>query len=142
MKIKIKKLSENAIIPKYAHCGDAGMDIFSIENVIVPAGERVLVSTGISIELPAGYVSLIWDKSGIAVKSGVTTLAGVIDANYRGEYKIVLFNTSNEDYDIETGHKIAQILIQKIECPEIEIVDSLEESSRMDGGFGSTGLTE
>lgn len=138
MKIKIKKLHSDAIIPKYAHDGDAGMDLFSIEDLILKPKHRAIVRTGLSIEFPKGYVALMWDKSGIA-KEGVTTLAGVGDAGYRGEYKIVLYNLSSKKYEIKKGQKIAQILIQKVESPEIEEVDELSETSRGTGGFGSTG---
>lgn len=141
MKIKIKKLNEDAIIPHYVHEGDAGMDIYSVEDVVIESKKRVVVSTGISIELPRGYVSLIWDKSGLAAKHGIKTMAGVCDAGYRGEYKIVLLNTSEESYEIKKGDKIAQILIQKIENPEIEKVKELEETKRGEGGFGSTGIS-
>ena len=140
VKIKIKKLHSDAKVPSYAHEGDAGMDVYSNEDLIIGAGKRVLVSTGISTEFPVGYVALVWDKSGIAVKGGVTKMAGVIDAGYRGEWKIALLNTSEEDYEIKKGEKIAQVLLQKVESPEIEIVEDVENSSRGDGGFGSTGL--
>lgn len=140
MKIKIKKLNSEAILPKYSHGGDAGMDIYSIEELIIKSHGKKIVSTGIAIELPEGYVSLIWDKSGLASKNGVTTLGGVIDSGYRGEYKIILLNTSNEDFKIIKGQRIAQVLIQKIERAEIEEVEELNESSRGDGRFGSTGL--
>lgn len=138
MKIKIKKLNSDAIIPKYAHEGDAGMDLFSIENLVLKPKHRAVIGTGISIELPRGYVSLIWDKSGIASK-GIKTMGGVIDCGYRGEYKIVLINLSSENFEIKKGQKIAQVLIQKIESPSIEIVNELSKSSRAEGGFGSTG---
>jgi dUTP pyrophosphatase len=142
MKIQIKKLHEDAIIPKYAHNSDAGMDLFSIEELILKPGHRVGVKTGISIGLPQGYVSLIWDKSGVAFKSGIKTMAGVLDSGYRGEYIVVLLNVSNQDFEIKKGQKIAQVLIQKIENPEIEEVKELSETSRGEGGFGSTGLQQ
>ncbi len=140
MKVKIKKLNSNAVIPKYAHSGDAGMDLYSIENIILKPKHRIGVKTGISIELPRDYVGLIWDKSGISLKSGIKTMAGVIDSGYRGEIKIVLINLSSKNYKIEKGQKIAQLLIQKIETPEIEIVDDLSKTSRGEKGFGSTGI--
>lgn len=140
MKIKIKKLHPDAVIPNYAHPGDAGMDLYSIEeDFILRPGERKMVGTGISAELPEGYVALIWDKSGVGSK-GIKRLGGVIDCHYRGEYKVVLINLSNEDYEIKKKQKIAQVLIQKIENPEIEIVEELSETPRGEGGFGSTGL--
>ncbi len=140
MKIKIKKLNSEAIVPKYAHEGDAGMDLFSVENLILKSKHRVAVKTGISIGLPKGYVGLVWDKSGVALKSGIKTMAGVMDSGYRGEYKIVLINLSSKNFEIKKGQKIAQLLIQKIEGPKIEIVEELSETKRGEGGFGSSGV--
>jgi len=140
VKVKVKKLHPEAIIPSYAHPGDAGLDLYSVENLIIPAGERALVPTGLAIELPEGYVSLIWDKSGLAAKNGIKTMGGVIEYTYRGEYKVVMFNTSKENYEIKKGQKIAQLLVQPIVTAEIEEVSELSESSRGTGGFGSTGL--
>ncbi len=139
MKLKIKKLNSEAIVPKYAHKGDAGMDLYSIENLILEPKHRTMVATGISFELPKGYVALVWDKSGIA-KKGVTTLAGVIDSSYRGEIKIALLNVSSKPYKIKKGEKIAQILIQKVEQPKIQVVEELSKTTRGKGGFGSTGI--
>ncbi len=139
MKIKIKKIHQDAIIPKYSHKGDAGMDIYSIEDIILESGQRKMIKTGISMEIPEGYVALVWDKSGLAGKKGIKTMAGVIDCHYRGEYTIVLLNTSKEKYEIKKGDKICQILIQKVESPEIEQVSELSETKRGEGGFGSTG---
>ncbi len=141
VEIKFKKLDFGAKVPVYATEGDAGMDLFSNEELILKPGERVLVSTGISSEFPMGYVALIWDKSGLAVKKGIKTMAGVIDCGYRGEWKIALYNTSNEDFKIEKGDKIAQALIQPIEHASIkEVSEDLSESERGEGGFGSTGI--
>ncbi len=139
MKLKIKKLKPHAILPSYAHPGDAGMDFFSCEDYVIPAGARQLVSTGISMELPEGYVSLIWGKSGLALKKGIAILGGVIEHTYRGEYGVIALNTSNEDFVIKAGDKIAQVLIQPIVSAEIEEVSELSDSVRGDGGFGSTG---
>jgi len=138
--VKVKKLIEEAILPNYAHEGDAGMDIYSCEDVVIYPGERKLVSTGISMELPHGYVALVWDKSGIAAKNGVTKMAGVIDCYYRGEYKILLYNTIREPFIIKKFQKIAQILIQPVETAEIQEVKDLTDTARGGGGFGSTGL--
>jgi len=139
VKIKIKKLHADAIIPKYAHEGDAGMDIYSVEDLVLEPKHRAVLRTGLSIELPKGYVSLIWDKSGIASK-GIKTMGGVIEYTYRGEYKVVLVNLSGKSFEIQKGQKIAQVLIQKVENPKIEVVEELSETSRGDKGFGSTGL--
>ena len=108
--IKIKKLHSDAIIPHYAHDGDAGLDLYSVENHLIQPVERIMVATGIAIELPKGHVSLIWDKSGVAAKGGIKTMGGVCDANYRGEYKVIMFNTSKQAYEIKKGEKIAQVL--------------------------------
>ena len=140
MIIKFQKILAEAIIPYYAHPGDAGMDIFSAEESIIKAGERKNVRTGLKMELPEGFVGLVWDKSGLALKNGIKTMAGVIDSNYRGEIEIVLVNLSGQDYKVEKGQKIAQMLIQKVEQAEIEEAQKLSETKRNEGGFGSTGL--
>ena len=140
MVIKIKKLTENATSPKYAKEDDAGMDFYASESSIVLPNERKLISTGIAMAIPKGYVGLIWDKSGIASKHGLKTMAGVIDSGYRGEIKILIHNLSNEPYTIESGNKIAQMLIQPVEQKKIQEVLELEETDRGDGGFGSTGV--
>ncbi len=137
--VKIKKLKPEAVIPTYAHPGDAGMDLYSCEDYTLKAGERKLFGTGLSIELPEGYVSLFWDKSGLAAKQGLTVLAGVIEYTYRGEYGVVLLNTSDKEVEIKKGQKIAQLLIQPICTAEIQEVTELSESSRGTSGFGSTG---
>ena len=140
MKIKFQKILAEAIIPHYVHLGDAGMDIFSAEEAVIKAGERKSVRTGIKMEMSEGFVGLVWDKSGLALKNGIKTMAGVIDSCYRGEIGIVLANLSHKDYKIEKGQKIAQMLIQKAERVEIEEAQELSETKRSEGGFGSTGL--
>lgn len=137
--IKIKKLKTDAILPNHAHTGDAGMDMYASENVHVKKGERAKVPTGVAMEIPEGYVGLVWDKSGLSMNHGLKTLGGVIDSGYRGEIMIGIANLSNEDYTIEKGHKVAQMLIQKIETPTIEEMEELEDSHRGEKGFGSTG---
>ena len=139
MKIKIKRLHPDLQIPKYAHPGDAGMDIFSLEEITLKPGKRHHFKTGFALEMPEGYVSLIWDKSGLASKNGITSFGGVIEYTYRGEYGVVLYNAGDEDFHIGSGDKIAQLLIQKIETAEIEEVAELSDSKRGEGGFGSTG---
>jgi len=139
MQIKVKKLYKEAKLPSYAHAGDAGMDIFALERTILKPREHTAVKTGISMELPEGYVALIWDKSGIAIKEGLKTLGGVIDSGYRGEYMIGMINLSDKEYIFEAGHKIAQVLIQKIESASIVEMHELSDTTRGQGGFGSTG---
>jgi dUTP pyrophosphatase len=136
--IRVKKLHPDATVPKYAHPGDAGMDLYSLDELILRPNYRAKIKTGISIELPEGYVSLIWDKSGVGAQ-GIKVLGGVLDSGYRGEYIIMLVNLSSKDFEIKKGQKIAQLLIQKVESPKVEVVDELSETSRGAGGFGSTG---
>ncbi|KKP33434.1 MAG: Deoxyuridine 5'-triphosphate nucleotidohydrolase [Candidatus Roizmanbacteria bacterium GW2011_GWA2_32_13] len=139
LNLKVQKIHSNAILPNYAHCGDAGMDFFSIENAIINPGERKGIATGIKMAIPKGFVGLIWDKSGRALNDGLKTMAGVIDSGYRGEVIIVLLNTSNKKMEIKIGFKIAQMLIQKVEQPEIKETNILDKTSRGYSGFGSTG---
>lgn len=139
MKIKLQKLHPSAKLPAYAHPGDAGMDLFAVEATVLAPGEIKAVKTGVAMAIPEGYVGLIWDKSGIAIKEGLKTMGGVIDSGYRGEVMVGMLNTSKKSYTFEAGHKVAQMLIQKIESPELVEADSLEETKRGKGGFGSTG---
>lgn len=139
IKVKIKKIKDNAIIPKYAHEGDAGVDLYSTEDYTLKPRERVLVSTGISMAIPEGYVGLIWDRSGLAVKNSLHVLAGVVDSGYRGEVCVVLKNLGHEDFNVTEGMRVAQMLIQPVISAIIEESDSLDETSRNEGGFGSTG---
>jgi len=140
MKIQIKKLHPDAKIPNYAMEGDAGLDLYSVTDTVLKPGKRISCPTGIAIKIPAGYAGLIWDKSGLSQKSGIKTLGGVIDSNYTGEWFVGLVNLGQEDFEIKKGQKIAQVLIQKVEKPEIEESDELEETNRGMGAFGSTGL--
>jgi dUTP pyrophosphatase len=139
MNIKIKKINSDAKVPNYAHQDDAGMDLFVAEKVSLEKGQRVQVKTGIAMEIPDGYVGLIWDKSGLSHKSGLKVLGGVIDSGYRGEVKVGMINLGENTYTFEAGDKVAQILIQKVEHPNIVEVNELDGSERGDGGFGSTG---
>ena len=141
VKVKIKKIKDNAIIPKYAHEGDAGVDLYSTEEYILKPGERVLVSTGIKIAIPRGYEAQVRPKSGLAVKHGISIVntPGTIDADYRGEIGIITINLGQEDFKIKKGKKIAQMVFNKVEEAEFEETEELEETTRGQGGFGSTG---
>ncbi|MEE9390217.1 MAG: dUTP diphosphatase [Candidatus Aminicenantaceae bacterium] len=138
MKLKVKRIHEDAKLPLYQHKGDAGLDIFSSIDCVLEKGEVKPVSSGIKVAIPEGYVGLIWDKSGISLK-GVHRLAGVVDSGYRGEVKVVMVNLGDEPFVIEKGMKIAQLLIQPINEVEVVEVEELEETSRGEEGFGSTG---
>ena len=126
-------------VPKYVHDGDAGADLIASEKTVIRARGRSLVGTGIRLEIPEGYVGLIWPRSGLAIKKGIDCGAGVIDSCYRGEIKVLLFNHSDTEFKIESGDRIAQILIQKIERVQFIPVNELSETARSERGFGSTG---
>jgi len=139
MQIKVKKLREDAKLPTHGHPGDAGMDFCALENVVFSPGEQKRVPTGIAVEIPEGHVGLIWDKSSISFNLGLKVFGGVIDAGYRGEIIMCLWNSSNKEVVLEKGHKIAQMLIQKFEHCDIVEVKELSETVRGHGREGSTG---
>jgi dUTP pyrophosphatase len=139
MKIQAKKLNPEAKIPERAHSSDAGMDLFTLDEVVLEKSMTVVLSTGIALVIPEGYVGLIWDKSGLASKYGITCLGGVVDAGYRGEIMVTLANLGADAYTITKHQKIAQLLIQKVERPSLEEVEILDETERGEMGFGSTG---
>lgn len=138
MKIKIKKLKENAKLPKYAHPGDVGMDLYSMETVTIPPMEHYRFWHGFAMEFPEGYAAIIKDKSSIS-KAGLHSMGGVFDAGYRGEYNTHLVNLGSVPYTVEEGDKVSQIVIIPVFIAEIEETDTLSESARGEGGFGSTG---
>jgi len=142
MIVKIKKLNKNATVPSFAHFGDAGADLYSVEYVKIPAGESRLIDTGIAIELEPFTEAQIRPRSGLALKNGITVLnsPGTIDVSYRGEIKVLLHNTSCEDFKIEQGMRIAQMVINELPKVEFMEVDELSETERGSGGFGSSGL--
>jgi len=139
--LKVKRLSEDSIIPSYANPGDAGMDLYSVENVEITPGEIKLVRTGISIELHPGFEAQIRPRSGWALKQGITVLnsPGTIDEGFRGEVKIILINHGNETVFIFKRDRIAQIVINKVESVKVEEIEELSETERGSGGFGSSG---
>ena len=142
LKVKIKKLAEEAKVPKVEHHGDAGFDLYANENTALKPGERKLISTGIAMSFEKGYEAQVRPKSGLAIKHGLSLVntPGTIDSGYRGEVKVILINHGEEEYLVEKGKKIAQVVFNKIEEPEIEEVEDLDETTRGEGGFGSTGL--
>ncbi len=139
MKLKFKKLHPEAKLPSYGHSTDAGMDFFTLDEVVFQPREEKLIPTGLSMDLPAGYVALFWDKSSLASQKGLKSLGGVIDSGYTGEMKIILINLSSEIQIIPKGAKFIQLLIQKVEHCETEFVDEIIDGKRGKGGFGSTG---
>lgn len=139
MILKVKKLTPDAVLPSYAHPGDAGLNMYANETVTIQPGEAVKIKSGIAMEIPEGYVGLMWDRSGLSTNHRLKSLGGVIDSGYRGESLYGLINLGTEPYTVEKGHKIVQMLIQKVETVEIVESDELSGTSRGHGGFGSTG---
>ena len=139
MELKVKKLNEEAVLPNYSYKDDAGFDLYSIEQITLKPNNRAQIATGISMQIPDGYVGLIWDKSGISHNGGIKTLGGVIDSGYRGEIKVGVINLSDKDFIFGAGDKVAQMIIQKKETCDIIEVSELDSSHREDKGFGSSG---
>ena len=137
MKIKVV-LDKGARMPTRAHPHDAGLDLYAMHNAVIRPHGRALLNTGVHFAIPVGYVGLLTSKSGLMSDDGVTN-RGTIDADYTGAVKVVLFNHSDKAVTIKKGEKISQIVILPIITPDPELVDSLEETDRCDGGFGSTG---
>jgi|SRR6476469_3551379 dUTP pyrophosphatase len=142
MKLKIVKLDRLAEIPKYAHTNDAGLDLFSLEELEIPAGESKLIHTGISIELPQGTEAQIRPRSGLALKHQITVLntPGTIDEGYRGEIGVILINHGKNSFKVTKGMKIAQMVIAPVIHVEVEEADNLSYTTRGANGFGSTGV--
>jgi dUTP pyrophosphatase len=137
--VKVKLLRPDARAPSYGRPGDAGLDIYACEDTILPPNMQTMVPTGVALAIPEGTVGLVWDRSGMAAKSGIKTMAGVLDSTYRGELKIVLINLRSTPYEVKKGDRIAQLLVQPIHTADIEVVQDLDETHRGEGGFGSSG---
>ena len=142
MTVRFRRIHPAAELPAYAHQDDAGMDLRSVEDCTVPRGARLLVHTGLQMELPPGYEAQVRPRSGLALKHGVTVLntPGTIDAGYRGEVGVILANFGDEPFAVEKGMKIAQIVVAPVVRAEIaETFDDGPATERGAGGFGSTG---
>lgn len=142
MDLKVQRINELAILPQYAHAGDAGMDLFSIEEKVIAPGETVLIHTGIKIELPKDTEAQVRPRSGLALKNSITVLntPGTIDEGYRGEVGVILINHGKNAFKVEKHMKIAQMLIKPVLKVNIIEVDKLSKTERAEGGFGSTGI--
>jgi dUTP pyrophosphatase len=132
-------LGDGAVLPSYASPGAAGADLRASEAVEIPPGGRVAVPTALRIELPADHVGLVWPRSGLAVRHGIDTLAGVIDSDYRGEVRVVLVNHGPDVFRIAAGDRIAQLLVQPVERVTFVASKEVDDTARGTGGFGSTG---
>lgn len=142
MTVAFKRLVDEAVLPAYAHPGDAGMDLCSVQSLVIPPGGRALVPTGLAMALPSGYEAQVRPRSGLALKRGVTVLntPGTIDEGYRGEVGVILANFGNTDFVVEKGDRIAQMVIAPVTRAEIVEVSQVDETDRGTGGFGSTGV--
>ena len=139
MKLLIKKLSEHALIPTRASPGSVGYDLYSIEDMHILPYQRGIVCTGIAATIPMGVYGRIAPRSGLAVKHGVQTGAGVVDPDYTGELKVILFNHGSEKFEIKKGDRIAQLILEKCETPLIDEVEEIKDTQRGTRGFGSSG---
>ena len=142
-KMKIKKLNERAIIPTYGTEFAAGADLYSCEEneIKIAAGETRIIHTGIALEIPQGYVGLVYARSGLSTKRGLAPAnkVGVIDADYRGEIMVALYNQSGIEQTVGICERVAQIVFTRYDMAEFEVVDELDSTERGEGGFGSTG---
>lgn len=141
--IPVRQLDAEIELPQAQNRGDAGYDLRSAQDLSIAPGERAIVPTGIAIAIPIGYGGFVQPRSGLAAKNGISVLnsPGLIDSGYRDELKVILINTDkNETFQIKRGDRIAQLVIQKYETVQWNIVDDLEDSERGTGGFGSTGV--
>lgn len=135
-------LSPGARVPSRAHADDAGLDLCAVEDAVIPPLGRALIGTGVAIAIPAGTAGMVCPRSGLAVRHGITVLngPGIVDAGYRGEIKVPLHNTDPEQsFPVRAGDRIAQLVIVPVLAPDLEIVESLDETERATGGFGSSG---
>lgn len=142
IRLAIQQLDPDLPLPRYAHPGDAGLDLYSSRDLTLQPGERDVVQTGVAVAIPEGYVGLVHPRSGLAARSGVSMVnaPGTIDAGYRGEVKVILINHDlHKPVDISRGDRIAQLVIQQVEVVQVEHVAELPRSARGTGGFGSTG---
>lgn len=143
IELKVQRLDKDLPLPHYAYPGDAGLDLMSAIDVEIKAGERALIPTGIALAIPAGYAGFVQPRSGLALKQGLTLVntPGLIDSHYRGEVKLIALNTDvHECIRIARGERVAQLVIQAVPLVELVECDSLDETERNAGGFGSSGV--
>lgn len=138
MELKVKRLTGDINPP--AKAGDAGYDVFSTENISLTPGQKATIPIGICTEFPEGYLCRVENKSGIASKTGLLCVNGIIDSSYRGEIKVIVYNLGDKIEEIQKGQKLAQLCFYKIETPAVQFVEDLSESVRGESGFGSTGI--
>lgn len=142
MTVSFKRLSPDAVLPGYAHPGDAGMDLCSAQSLTIPPGGRALVHTGLAMALPAGYEAQVRPRSGLALKRGISVLntPGTVDEGYRGEIGVILVNLGDADFTVSKGDRIAQMVVAPVTRAQVVEVEELGDTDRGEGGFGSTGV--
>ena len=138
--INVLKCHEDAQIPKRGSCLSAGSDLYSVLDYYIEPKSRCLISTGIKMQFPNNVYGRIAPRSGLALKNGIDVMAGVIDPDYTGEIKVLLYNTSDIKFEVQKGDRIAQIIFEQFKYPNFNEVREITETSRSGGGFGSTGL--
>jgi len=138
--LDVKFLLPEAILPTKATPGAAGWDLYSAENVVIPSGQWLAVETGIAVAIPEYHVGFIWPRSGLSVKHGIDVLAGVVDSDYRGGIAAVLVNHSDKPFEVEVRMRIAQLVVQRYEATQLQVVSELGRTHRDVRGFGSTGV--
>ncbi len=140
--LRVRRLSDQAVLPTRAHDGDAGLDLYAVEDALLAPGERASVGTGISVEIPDGQAGLVLPRSGLAHRHGIALVnsPGLIDAGYRGEVRVLLLNTDpSEPFSVSAGDRIAQLVLTAVAAPAVLEVEELSSSQRGAGGFGSSG---
>ena len=142
MTLRFKRIHPDAVLPAYAHPSDAGMDVRSVADIVIPPGGRALVPTGLVAIIPPMYEIQVRPRSGLALKHGVTVLntPGTIDSGYRGEIGVILANFGDKEFSVSKGDKVAQLVFAPVVQPEIEETDTIDDTDRGAGGFGSTGI--
>jgi deoxyuridine 5'-triphosphate nucleotidohydrolase len=139
MKLEFQKLNDEAILPTRGSSKAAGLDLYAVEDIILEPGERAAVRTGLAVVVPADHYGRVAPRSGLAASHGIDVLAGVVDADYRGELRCILVNLGDKSFSISRGERVAQLVIEKIAMLEPAWINSLSATSRNAGGFGSTG---
>jgi len=143
VQLAIKRLDSDLPMPRYAHEGDAGLDLYAAEDAHIMPGHRTLIGTGIAVAIPAGHAGFVQPRSGLAIKRGLSLVntPGLIDSHYRGEIKVIAINLDPDvPIEISKGDKLAQLVIQRVERCELIEVEELDQTTRGEGGFGSTGI--
>ena len=142
MTLRFKRIHPDAVLPAYAHPSDAGMDVRSVADIVIPRGGRALVPTGLVAIIPPMHEIQVRPRSGLALKHGVTVLntPGTIDSGYRGEIGVILANFGDKEFSVSKGDKVAQLVFAPVVQPEIEETDTIDDTDRGAGGFGSTGI--